>query len=665
MRRAAGSMNATSGVQRLSPGALDAVPVFFLSDSTGISAETMGNALLIQFPDVAFERRLFPFITTVEEARRVVAVLDAVVAGGVTPLALTTAAVEEIRVELLRTTAPLIDFFELHMSKVEALLGRPGLRVAARLHGLGDVQRYNTRMAAVEHAIEHDDGASLRALDRADVVLVAPSRCGKTPTTMYPALQHGLFVANYPLVDEDFLGEELPRPVRGLRERCYGMLTTPARLHAVRTERRRGSVHASLEQCTRELRDAGRLFRDHGIPPSTPRRSPWRECAPRSSSTSSRDRTRGARDDHDDQHDLRRSGAPAVRRDGRRGPRGRQERLAGEMLGALSGVEVRVPDGFATTADAFRAFLASGPGEVVAMELSRLDPEDVTALAAAGGRIRAAVVAADLPRDLEAEVRAAYAALSGEAGGASVAVRSSATAEDLPDASFAGQQEALLNITGVEAVLTAVKEVFASPYNDRAISYRAHQGYAHSDVALSAGVQVMVRSDLAASGVAFTLDTESGSTDAVFITSAYGLIEGVVRGAVNPDEFYVYEPALPAGRPAILKRGVSAKATKTVHTGGTAVGPPPPSSTSTSTSAASASPTTRSSPAAPSRSRSTTGGARTSSGPRTAATACCTPSRRARRRSGPGSTPAQRCNGAASTHQRTSALRFPRLSGGF
>jgi regulator of PEP synthase PpsR (kinase-PPPase family) len=210
------------------------IPIFFLSDSTGITAETMGNALLIQFPNLRFERRLIPFISTVEEARRVVAILDAAAAGPVTPLAFSTAAVEEVRQELLRTKCPLIDFFELHMERVEAVLGTKGVRLAARLHGMGDVKRYNARMAAVEYAIEHDDGQSMRALDKADVILVAPSRCGKTPTTMYLALQHGVFVANYPLVEDDFETAELPRPVQGLRDRCFGMTTTPARLSQVR-----------------------------------------------------------------------------------------------------------------------------------------------------------------------------------------------------------------------------------------------------------------------------------------------------------------------------------------------------------------------------------------------------------------------------------------------
>jgi [pyruvate, water dikinase]-phosphate phosphotransferase / [pyruvate, water dikinase] kinase len=242
------------------------VPVFFLSDSTGITAETMGNALLIQFPSVRFERRLIPFISTVEEARRVVAILDAAAAGPVTPLAFSTTAMEEVRQELLRTKCPLVDFFDLHMERVESILGVKGIRVAARLHGMGDVQRYNARMAAVEYAIEHDDGQSMRALDKADVILLAPSRCGKTPTTMYLALQHGIFVANYPLVEEDFEIAELPRPVRELRDRCFGMTTNPARLSQIRNARRPNSRYASLEQCSYELRQAEAMYRNHHLP---------------------------------------------------------------------------------------------------------------------------------------------------------------------------------------------------------------------------------------------------------------------------------------------------------------------------------------------------------------------------------------------------------------
>ncbi len=188
------------------------VPVFFLSDSTGISAETMGNALLIQFPHLTFERRLIPFIGSVEEARQVVAILDEAMEGPVTPLVFSTAATEEIRLELGKARCPVIDFYEMHMSRVEQTLGVAAQHVPRRLHGVGDVQRYNSRMQAIEYSIQHDDGQTLRAIDRADVILIAPSRCGKTPTSMYLALQHGLFVANYPLVDEDLDGTELPRP---------------------------------------------------------------------------------------------------------------------------------------------------------------------------------------------------------------------------------------------------------------------------------------------------------------------------------------------------------------------------------------------------------------------------------------------------------------------
>ena len=243
-----------------------AVPVFFLSDSTGISAETMGNALLIQFPDLRFERRLIPFISSVQEAQRVVGILDEAMQGPVTPLAFTTAAVDEIREVLHTSKCPIIDFFGMHMDRVESILGVRGMHVAARLHGVGDIRRYNNRMAAVEFAIEHDDGQSLRALDKADVILVAPSRCGKTPTTMYLALQHGIFVANYPLVDEDFESADLPRPLQPLRERCFGIVTTPQRLSQVRTERRANSRYASLEQCAYEIRKTEALFRMHRIP---------------------------------------------------------------------------------------------------------------------------------------------------------------------------------------------------------------------------------------------------------------------------------------------------------------------------------------------------------------------------------------------------------------
>ena len=245
----------------------------------------------------------------------------------------------------------------------------------------------------------------------------------------------------------------------------------------------------------------------------------------------------------------------------------------GEMISNLADAGVRVPDGFATTASAYQRFLGdTGLAARIAEQLRGLDTDDVRALAAAGQQIRRAVVEQPFPPDLEADIRAAYDRLAGDDTEASFAVRSSATAEDLPDASFAGQQETFLNVRGIDAVLQAVREVYASLYNDRAIAYRVHHGFEHEAVSLSAGVQRMVRSDVGASGVMFTMDTESGFPDAVFLTSAYGLGEGVVQGAVNPDEFYVYKPALRAGRPAVLKRGVGEKATAMVYTEHTEVG---------------------------------------------------------------------------------------------
>jgi pyruvate,water dikinase len=231
----------------------------------------------------------------------------------------------------------------------------------------------------------------------------------------------------------------------------------------------------------------------------------------------------------------------------------------GEMIGNLSAMGVSVPGGFATTADAYRDFLAADGLDLrIEQALSTLDVEDVNALARTGAQIRRWISDAPLPLKLEQAIREHYAQLSGDGDG-SFAVRSSATAEDLPDASFAGQQETFLNIHGIDNVLHAIKEVFASLYNDRAISYRVHTGYTSSNVALSAGVQRMVRSDLGASGVMFTLDTESGFRDAVFITSSYGLGEMVVQGSVNPDEFYVHKQKLAEGYPAIVRRSLGSK----------------------------------------------------------------------------------------------------------
>ena len=258
-------------------------------------------------------------------------------------------------------------------------------------------------------------------------------------------------------------------------------------------------------------------------------------------------------------HDLRLSDLAQV---------GGKNSSLGEMIGELSGLGVSVPGGFATTADAFKAFIAHNDLHArIYDKLKTVDVEDVPALTKAGAEIRGWVIDAPLQPDLDADIRTAYAKLCADAGAndIAVAVRSSATAEDLPDASFAGQQETFLNVTGDDDVVRKVKEVFASLYNDRAIAYRVHHGFKHEDVFLSAGVQLMVRSDVGASGVLFTLDTESGFRDVVFVTASYGLGEMVVQGAVNPDEFYVYKPTLKQGKPAILRRSLGSKQLRMVY----------------------------------------------------------------------------------------------------
>ncbi|MDR7188171.1 pyruvate,water dikinase [Microbacterium sp. BE35] len=236
----------------------------------------------------------------------------------------------------------------------------------------------------------------------------------------------------------------------------------------------------------------------------------------------------------------------------------------GEMVSHLAHLGVRVPGGFATTSEAYNRFLASGGlRERIRGSIEKLNVDDVTALAHVGAEIRSWISEHPLPADLEDDIRKAFeriASTDPEPDAVTWAVRSSATAEDLPDASFAGQQETFLNVGGITNILHAIRNVYASLYNDRAIAYRAHHGFDHDDVALSAGVQRMVRSDVGASGVMFTVDTESGFDQAVFVTSSYGLGEAVVQGAVNPDEFYVSKPALSAGRPAVLKRSVGEKA---------------------------------------------------------------------------------------------------------
>ena len=246
----------------------------------------------------------------------------------------------------------------------------------------------------------------------------------------------------------------------------------------------------------------------------------------------------------------------------------------GEMIGGLAQTGIRVPGGFATTADAYRKFLsAGGLDRRIGERLGRLDPSDVTELAKCGKEIRSWIEAEPIPAEIEETIRTYYQKLTKDISSEiSFAIRSSATAEDLPDASFAGQQETFLNIRGADHVLAAIRQVYASLYNDRAISYRVHHGFDHGAVALSAAVQQMVRSDVGASGVMFTLDTESGFRDVVFITASWGLGEMVVQGAVNPDEFYVHKPMLVAGRPAVIRRGLGSKLQKIVFADGASAG---------------------------------------------------------------------------------------------
>ena len=235
----------------------------------------------------------------------------------------------------------------------------------------------------------------------------------------------------------------------------------------------------------------------------------------------------------------------------------------GELLSQLTSAGIRVPDGFATTAEAFRLFIKEGGlEERIAKRLETLDVDDVKALAQAGAEIRGWIESAPFPAELEKEIREFYDWLKDGQEEISVAVRSSATAEDLPDASFAGQQETYLNVVGIDQVLARMKEVFASLYNDRAISYRVHKGFTHMEVALSAGVQRMCRSDKGAAGVMFTLDTESGFDQVVFVTASYGLGETVVQGAVNPDEFYVHKPILAQGKYPIVRKTLGSKLIK-------------------------------------------------------------------------------------------------------
>lgn len=240
--------------------------VFFVSDSTGITAETLGNALLANFPGIDFRRHTVPFVSTAAAATSVVQQISAAADAGLQPIMFTTTKNPVVSAMLASAPAARLELLNAHLTELEQTLGTPASEQLGQFHTVGDTEQYFARMRAVEYAIEHDDGQSARALDDADIILVAPSRCGKTPTTMYLALQHGLRVANYPLTDDDFPTEHLPSMISPYVERCFGLTTTPLRLSQLRNERRSGSHYASLAQCTLELRRAEDLYRRAGIP---------------------------------------------------------------------------------------------------------------------------------------------------------------------------------------------------------------------------------------------------------------------------------------------------------------------------------------------------------------------------------------------------------------
>lgn len=247
-------------------GQASATPVFFVAGGTGISAETLGNLMLSQFPSLRFVRRRIPFITSTAQAQRVLAELDGAQTESVTPLVFSSVADQAVREVLQRTRCAFIDLFGSHLDVVERVLHVNASPNVSPLHGLGDIRRYERRMKAIDYSLEHDDGASVRNLAQAELILIAPSRCAKTPTSLYLAMQHGVRVANYPLVEEDLRSSDLPAPVRPYAKRCFGLTSTAGRLSQVRGERRPGSTYASLTQCSYELRRAEEMYRAHRIP---------------------------------------------------------------------------------------------------------------------------------------------------------------------------------------------------------------------------------------------------------------------------------------------------------------------------------------------------------------------------------------------------------------
>lgn len=242
-------------------------PVFFVSDSTGITAETLGTTLLSQFDGLAFKKSTLPFINTVDKARSTVDYINFLAKSGPRPMVFSTTVNEEVRTILRGCEALFVDLFDTYIHAMEDELGQKSAHAPGRAHGLGgDRRRYDARIDAMNFAMEHDDGQSTRDLARAQVILIAPSRCGKTPTTLYLALQHGIFATNFPITEDDLEAQKLPKSLAGLSDRCFGLTSDPERLHQIRSERRPGSKYASLAQCSFELREAERLYQRHNIP---------------------------------------------------------------------------------------------------------------------------------------------------------------------------------------------------------------------------------------------------------------------------------------------------------------------------------------------------------------------------------------------------------------
>lgn len=241
-------------------------PVYFVSDGTGITAETLGTTLLTQFDGLEFKKTTLPFINTVDKARSTVEFIDFVASQGLRPMVFSTTANEEVRAILRSSKALFADLFDTYILAMEEELGQKSTHAQGRAHGLTDRRRYDTRIEAMNFAMEHDDGQSTRDLSKAQVILLAPSRCGKTPTMLYLALQHGIFATNFPITEDDLEAQKLPRSLEGFVDRCYGLTSEPERLHQVRSERRPGSRYASLAQCSYELREAERLYQRNNIP---------------------------------------------------------------------------------------------------------------------------------------------------------------------------------------------------------------------------------------------------------------------------------------------------------------------------------------------------------------------------------------------------------------